>query len=359
MSAPPKLKFGALEVGRGFAASVVVMHHAGSIMSQPRFYGAEPFMQHLRNFNVGVDFFFVLSGFIIAWVHWGDIGERGRLGGYAVKRFLRIYPPYWGVVIPLTLLYLLVPGSGIPTQRDPFNILMSILLLPNNDIPPVLGVAWTLVHEIFFYAVFAIVVAAGSRALVVFPLWAAAIVVAWITGLRDFPFSFFLSPFNLEFIMGVAAAWLARTRRIPFPALLAMAGTAGFVALMLFATNVQDDMLVGRLAFGPCAMLAVLGFVEMERTRPMRLPRWIAFFGAASYAVYLVHPVALSFGVQIVRRVVGLGPSLEIIAILLTIIGIAAGMFYHRTLEPILTAAVRNGLLKTGLTGAGNAPRPE
>jgi peptidoglycan/LPS O-acetylase OafA/YrhL len=45
--------------------------------------------------HAGVDLFFVISGFIITYVHYDDIGTPSRLGRYAARRFQRIYPLYW------------------------------------------------------------------------------------------------------------------------------------------------------------------------------------------------------------------------------------------------------------------------
>jgi exopolysaccharide production protein ExoZ len=160
-------KFGLLELGRGVAAALVVFHHAGDVLVEPRFFGVEGFGGHLRNFNVGVDFFFVLSGFIIAWVHWRDIGDPDRLGRYVVRRFARIYPPYWCILFPLIVLYQIFPGTGAPSQHDIATALLSIPLLPDIN-PPVLGVAWTLVHEVFFYALYGVVIAFGRRAIWIF-----------------------------------------------------------------------------------------------------------------------------------------------------------------------------------------------
>jgi exopolysaccharide production protein ExoZ len=339
-------KFATLEAGRAFAASVVVLYHAGNIVAQPRFYGEHPFAGHLQNFNVGVDFFFVLSGFIIAWVHWEDIGEGTRLPRYAMKRFLRIYPPYWGVLLPLTLLYLLFPTAGLPHQRDPLNILLSIFLLP-NPMQPVLGVAWTLVHEVFFYALFSLVILFGRRGLALFPCWAVIILIADAFGELPFPLSFVLNPFNLELILGVATAAVLKTYRMPFPSLLAFSGVGGFLALMLFATDIQSHALTGRLAFGSCAFLAVLGLVEIERRRIVPLPTSLALFGAASYAIYLAHPVALSFGVHALSRLSGTLLPTAAVALLISALGIVTGLLYFRFAEPALIRATRSLLTRS------------
>jgi peptidoglycan/LPS O-acetylase OafA/YrhL len=330
-----KGKFGTIEIARGVASALVVFHHAGNIMAQPRFYNAEPFWGHFRNFNVGVDFFFVLSGFIIAWIHWDDIGKKGRLSPYARKRFLRIYPPYWGVLLPLILLYLVFPNAGIPSQHDPVNVVLSIFLLPYTS-QPVLGVAWTLTHEIFFYALFALIIILGRKSLAILPLWAVTITAAHFAELLPYPLSFFFSPFNLEFIMGVGAAAFLRRQHIPLPFVFAVFGTIAFFSLTLFAVHIQDNPLVGRLAFGISSTLFVLGAVEIERRHLVQLPRILLFFGASSYAVYLVHPIALSFTVQAVSRLIGNKFSLDVVAFVLFSVGLSAGCLYNIFAEPNL-----------------------
>jgi len=280
-AAPQRSRFASIEIARGVAALLVVFHHAGRIVMEPRFYGSGLPMQYLLNLNVGVDFFFVLSGFIITWVHWDDIGTKGKLGGYARKRFLRIYPPYWGVLVPLTLLYLAVPGSGDWSKRDPLNILLSIFLLPNT-VQPVLGVAWTLTHEMFFYVLFALAIARGVNVLRGMAVWAASIVVAgFLLPSLPFPLSFFFSPFNLEFILGVGTAAYLKRHHMPAPRTTTILATIAFGLVLFLVPTAQDNALVGRLIFGGLSALFVLGAVETERTRPFNPGRIALLMGGA------------------------------------------------------------------------------
>ena len=336
-------KFTLLELGRGVAAALVVFHHAGDVLAEPRFFGVEGFGGHLHNFNVGVDFFFVLSGFIIAWVHWRDIGDRRRLGRYVVRRFARIYPPYWCIVLPLIALYQLFPGRGAPSQHDIATALLSIPLLPYVN-PPVLGVAWTLVHEVFFYALFGAVIALGRRALWIFPIWGVAILAAQFVDHLSYPADFLFDPFNLEFLLGVAgAAWL-RNHRVAAPGLLLAVGSAAFAAALVFGMHVQDTPIVGRAIFGVSAFAVLLGGVEIERGRDIRLHPALALFGAASYAIYLVHPEAVSALAQLVSRVTPRQVPIEATLVVVSLIAIAAGMLFHRAIEAPLTKWTRRTL---------------
>lgn len=333
----PKTRFTTIEAARGIAAILVVFHHAGNMVAQPRFVGVDPFGGHLKNFNVGVDFFFVLSGFIITWVHWNDLGHKERVGGYARKRFLRVFPPYWGVLFPLIVLYLAVPTAGVPSKHDPVNIALSIVLLPST-MEPVLGVGWTLVCEIIFYALFALLIAGGRKLLPLLALWAVIIVVANLLTSLPFPLNYLVSPFDLEFIAGVGVAVLLRRGSVPAPRMLLGAGLLIFLLPMLFALDVQNVALRARLVFGTGAALFVLGAVELERRRSFKLPRVLVFFGASSYVIYLIHPVVLSFGIQVIWHVGGRILPIDVLAVVLAILGVAAGVVYHLTAEPVFTA---------------------
>ena len=336
---PTKPKFQLIEAARGVAAMLVVFHHIGSMLAEPRFYGVEPFAQHFRNFNVGVDFFFVLSGFIITWVHWRDMGRPETLRGYAAKRFFRILPPYWGLLFPLILGHALFPDPRDPLENDPLHILQSVFLIPSPE-HPVLGVAWTLTFEIFFYALFLIVLLKGRDKMMLFWLWAVAIIVVQLSMGPVFPFSFLFSPFNLEFVMGMtAAALLRRYPRLPAPMFMMFAGAVLFVGFMWFAPHIQDVSLHGRLVFGIASALFVLGAVELERRRLVPVPRPMSFLGAASYSLYLIHPLAILVAAHMIRLALGRQLPIELAVFLMFAAALVAGGLYHLLVEKRLTMA--------------------
>ncbi|MCM2535843.1 acyltransferase [Neobacillus pocheonensis] len=136
---------------RGIAALIVLIHHGAGIGKKYLNY------EYLNNIFsagwLGVDFFFVLSGFIIYYVHHKDIGQKQRLKQFYLKRFLRVYPIYWIMTIVLVTLFFLVPSWGIGYETKLNVIIKSILLLPQSH-DPIVNVGWSLVYEVFFYAVF-------------------------------------------------------------------------------------------------------------------------------------------------------------------------------------------------------------
>ena len=95
-----------VQAARGAAALLVVLYHCGRMLSLPQYVGRIPLGNVFEFGHAGVDFFFVLSGFIIMHVHRGDLGRPGRFGRYAWRRATRIVPMYWVV----TAIVVLKPG---------------------------------------------------------------------------------------------------------------------------------------------------------------------------------------------------------------------------------------------------------
>src|SRR5436190_1288571 len=107
-----------LQAGRALAALLVVLYHNGLyIFALDKYWGADP-SRGLFNFgHAGVEFFFVLSGFIIFYIHGKDLGVPSRFFSFIRKRFIRIYPIYWLVLAAIIPVYFLVPSFGFDYHR--------------------------------------------------------------------------------------------------------------------------------------------------------------------------------------------------------------------------------------------------
>lgn len=333
-----------VQAGRAFAACAVVLAHAATISG----FGTGV----VRPGHAGVDFFFVLSGFIIMLVHRGDIGRPERLGAYVRRRLSRIYPPYWAAsAIALCVAALGVTNAvngGLP-RFDAGTLLHAAALLPSRA-GPVLGVGWTLEHEMLFYVAFGTLILhrrAGMTLMIAWLGWCLAVAAAF--PLPRFPWSpssmlidFLGSSYHLQFGAGMAVAYaLGRNRlRRPFFAL-----AAGLVCLLAAAIAEDAGVLdglgqMGRLLYGGGSAMVLAGLVQAERDEVLRAPRWLVFLGEASYSIYLVH-VALLMTLATVWRPASSSGAIAFLG--LAAFGILGGCAMHVVLERPLLAAMRVG----------------
>lgn len=336
-----------LETGRGVAALMVALYHASLIVGQPRYWGTVALDGWVAEFHFAVDFFFVLSGFIITYVHWPDVGRRERLRSYAIRRFTRIYPAYWALLLPLILLYQLAPSAGDATNHDPLNAVASFFLVPYPD-HPVIGAAWSLVYEVFFYVIFGLLIVLGRWFLLALAAWIVLIAHAQFTGLPGFPLSFWTDAYNLEFLFGIGTALVLRNVRVRGAGIFLALGTLGFAVCALSGFDFETiwHTAGARLIFGGFSAAIILGAVELERSGRLRVGRAMALLGSSSYAIYIAHGVAQSLTVHVLHR---FAPALAIwqACIVVFVASAVAGLLFHRAVERPLTVWVR-GLLQPG-----------
>ena len=141
-----------LQAGRALAAIMVMIAHAAS--STEDFIGEfpQPLGDILKRGWIGVDFFFVLSGFIIYHTTRRKARDLGNARDFAWHRLIRIFVPYLPIGLALVLAYTMLPNMSA-AARD-WDYLASFTLLPFGR--PALSVAWTLQHELVFYGIFAL-----------------------------------------------------------------------------------------------------------------------------------------------------------------------------------------------------------
>ena len=147
-----KKYFDILQIYRGIAALLVVIHHTYASFAHFNHFDLPVLAFIAKIGKLGVDFFFVLSGFIITYTTFKYRGDSSYFKKYAFNRIIRVYIPYLPISLAMLALYYLLPSlSG--SDRS-VSLLTSLTLLPHGN--PALSVAWTLIFEMFFYLVFSI-----------------------------------------------------------------------------------------------------------------------------------------------------------------------------------------------------------
>jgi exopolysaccharide production protein ExoZ len=345
-----RLQFTLLQAGRGVAALLVVFYHLGSeIFGNPKFWSVRVDGGLFSFGHQGVAFFFVLSGFIILHAHLDELGRPERWGRYVHKRAMRIYLPYWLVLFPLIAVYIAFPALGKPAISSPAVMLNSPMLIGGNS-RSTLAVAWTLFHEVTFYAIFGVAVlhrGIGTALLIIWQL-ACALSLASLT-----PLHYSLDPINLLFGMGMIARLVIGRWTIPAPRAVMLAGMAIFASL---GAIVDYSHLIGghtsSILFGVSSFLFLVGGVEAERRGLITAPVALRRLGDASYAIYLVHFPVLS----VLARILHVGPLSDIpapIAYLLLATGaISAGLIFHQLAEKPMQRRISRYQGKRGLRAA-------
>ncbi len=292
--------FGALDGLRALSILAVLWHHTYEVPTGWRATG--------RGF-LGVDLFFVISGFLIVTLLLRERDRRGAISlkGFYIRRLLRIFPVYYGLLFALSLLFLTV-GKNANMRAGFFDDLPWALTYTSNwaGLSTFLAITWSLSAEEQFY-VFWPPLERFAKGAAVPLLWGLLILSQVIHfGLIDgWMASLGFTPHQPEFLrqtgftpimLGVLLAhglhdprWHAR-----LAGLLHLRGTA-VVALfvIVFICTVAPPDLTGWPRFSLHLAMTVLVGASVIREdhllQPMlRLPPLVRI-GMLSYGMYLLH----------------------------------------------------------------------
>jgi peptidoglycan/LPS O-acetylase OafA/YrhL len=292
-AAVPEQRFVFIDALRGVACVGVLLAHllGDTIMSQPLVRILPRFLQSLIfDGTRGVQIFFVISGFVIAYSLRDFVPTVRTVGRFVVRRQLRLDPPYWAAVA-VCLAIALAEHHVAALHRGPLpgatTVGLNLLYLQNvTGRFEVLPVAWTLCIEIQFYAVFVAILClarlTGWRD--VAALTVAALAVFSIATAGQFAESPWFVPYWAFFAIGAVCHWTL-ARKLP-PMILGIL-LCGWAAVAGWTANTP--------AWAGIATAAAVYAVG----RFHRLTRWsggpvLQYLGSRSYSLYLVHVPVLS-----------------------------------------------------------------
>jgi peptidoglycan/LPS O-acetylase OafA/YrhL len=314
-AAPREAHVDALTGIRALAAGWVVSYHLWLIAAKPAL--AVPAL-HIDVTPLaamgwlGVDVFFVLSGFVLTWQVLHDRRNaapfaRGRFwrdaGAFVRRRVLRVYPAYFA-----TLTVLLPLGwHGLTTPADDLRDVALHLVMAHNVVPAyastINGVYWSMPFEWQFYLVFPLLVLpliARRTAWLLAGGVAAAVIAKLISATLGPGAEIAQLPWRIdEFVVGMAAAAFAVRKDVsPLArAALAWLGLASLVAGS-YAVAAHDPIWwqPGALPFARAAWIdaTVAALVIGLTATGGRVSRFFAlaplvWLGTISYSVYLWH----------------------------------------------------------------------
>ena len=353
-------KLNLLQVYRGIAALMVVLHHGNGIVSH-ELQQNDLYLLQIFHFGwIGVDFFFVLSGFIIFYIHQSDIGKPDKFTPFVFKRFIRVYPLYWSILSIKILVSLFNTGKDSIYQRSADEIIKAVLLLPQEHSileSSFIGVSWTLCYEVFFYCIFGFLILKNSKIY-------QAIIFGWIIGIifnlfnvlpigKSFLPNFIFSPHNLEFLLGCLAAYTIYKYQFKFGTLL-IYFSIFLLMVSVINTKYREFDVSGispLVAYGIPFTLLIIGSVYLEVSKTINVSQILIYLGNASYSIYLTHGFFLSNISKIFNKITDKFNILHVvqnhsiydnaIASLIIIIVVAMGCVIHSYIEKPLIVTLR------------------
>lgn len=282
--------------------------------------------------SLGVQFFFLISGFVICMSSWGR-----SMGDFFRSRVARLYPAYWAAIVLVTAAAFILPVVSKPLRSDELLVNLTMLQQPMG-VPRVLGVDWTLWVEVRFYALFALFVVwrgVTYRRVVVFCcLWTLAGVFARVA---DHPLTdqLVMRDHAPYFIGGLALYLIHRFGNdLLLWGIVVMSFLLGqrYSVTALWHPGPQGDFhrspyviqLIVLVAFVAVAAVA-LGWTSRANWR------WLTVAGALTYPFYLIHEHLGWFFIRVLYREFGLSPWLTFGTTVLAMLGIA--WLLHRFVE--------------------------
>jgi peptidoglycan/LPS O-acetylase OafA/YrhL len=291
-----KRKIPQLDAVRGIAILIVLLHN-----SLPKFPSLP--LQPLFSYGwMGVDLFFVLSGFLITGILVDAKQSEGYFKNFYIRRCLRILPLYYSVLL---LMFAIVPflspsasdavfARSSPWWAYPF-FLQNFLVHDSTGAAGPLGVTWSVAIEEQFYLVWAVVVRYCSY-IQLRRICAAVICLSPVLRLFlamrhvDLYSNLFC---RLDGLMaGSLLAILIRSSSFIASRHIEAAWLSLFLAtpLAFLSEAFQYRWLTFSISAAACAAFVYVSLFATQKWFRLALTnRWLIFIGTISYGLYLLH----------------------------------------------------------------------
>jgi peptidoglycan/LPS O-acetylase OafA/YrhL len=301
----------------------------------------------------GVDVFFVISGFIIAYI------ATTKPEQFFLRRLIRVVPFYWAATAFVFAMVALKPNLFHTTTASVPHLIASLLFLPHagadGEMQPTLILGWSLNYEMFFYVWFAISLRISQRwSPVLCAGWLIAVMLAIHVARSVNPVAaFYARPIVLEFCYGLVVfyvfRWCSARRdalaRIPGLQAALLAIFAGGLVAIVVGEESYRDVLPRYLIAGIPSFFVVVSALLLEGLFGLSSKnRLIFLLGEASYIIYLVHPYIIFTVLRLVVRDASAWSSPALAALivgllaLVSAIAIAIHVYFEKPVMAFLRA---------------------
>lgn len=319
---------------RIFAAGLVVCVHASYLLPNP-------VTDFFRFGMSGVTFFFVLSGFILAWT----ASPNHEARAFYRRRFARVVPLHW---LMWLIALAVVPVIRVATSSGDAVLGFFLVQAWFPDPAAHFGgniVAWTLSCEVVFYAMFPLLIrtvpqlstrrlafVAASMAAVSVTLPVVLLLAMEQSSLQGWLYYIFPLARLPEFVLGVALAILMlRGWRVRVPVVAALALV---VAVLVASTWLPVQLVPVAAPLVPLALLIVAAASSdlAGRATIWRHP-WVLRLGQWSFALYLIHWVVIQAFIHYAHGRLERAVAVPVAVALSVALSAAAFTWYERPVE--------------------------
>ena len=266
---------------------------------------------------------------------------------------MRIYPIYWIITLTVLCFFLGIPEFANNTDLSLGRLIVSLLLLPQND-KPILDVGWTLIYELYFYFLFSIAIwFKPKHSVPILSTWL-FVTILHFSKIVKFPSSFFwlnlvFGNMNLEFVLGCLAAYIVikynhkigKYRWI----LLGIANLGYIILGMLLAWgNIEFERVT---TFAVLAALLIIAATSIDLKDSPKIPQIFTYLGDASYSIFLTHDPLISATTKLLQKA-NLGKYFDsfFAPALVALITVIAGCIFYSLVEKPLTVYLRKNIVE-------------
>ncbi len=289
-----RARYVVLDSWRGVAAAMLAIFHL-QVLSHLYFI---PIMRHAYLF---VDFFFLLSGFVISHAYWARIQNGKSFSIFMMRRLGRLYPLHLVMLLIFVFaelcIFLMSPYLGHMLPRPPFSadrtvatIPLNMLLLNGVGLTPGAtwnGPSWSISAECFVYLIFGIVVFIQDKfrtPIILTLIFVSAIVLYYWSPGFEVCNRFALARCTYSFFIG-HFVWRARRYNYALsPVIIEALALAIVISFVWTAEGVTQ-----LLAPAPFGFAVFVFSKEKGLFSRLMSGRLMQFLGRASFSIYMVH----------------------------------------------------------------------
>ncbi|SDT34808.1 acyltransferase family protein [Microlunatus soli] len=312
-----------------------------------------PTLQHLTRYGfIGVELFFMISGFVILMTAYGR-----KLEDFVASRASRLFPAYWAaVIITVILQQFWHGGRGTGLMDGLVNLTM---MQGAFDVSPVQGAFWTLWVELKFYLLMGVFVLVGitrRRVLAFALIWPVMgqLADATDTNLLN---SLLFPTYAPFFAVGMLLFLIYRDRGD----IVAWLGVGlNLIWCLQYVTDYAErasELVKRPVSPTVLAVIVLLMVVAIWAVSSGPLAaldwRWLTVVGGLTYPLYLIH---VQFGFFIIDLTHEHLPAYLVLAMAIAVVLVLAVLLHYGVEERLhrpMRKAVRNALNKTSQAATG------